>query len=395
MSGRAYLSIGDVLSLLREEFPDVTISKIRFLESQGLVDPERSPSGYRKFFEQDVARLRWVLRKQRDQFLPLRVIRDRLAAAGNGVPPDDDPADAVSGTGTEWSSAADAVTVGAHAGAGVATQSYGSATAADAVRSAGSLPRSGANGAVGAGDAPPPSRPEPASALARTGEPAAHDRRGDDAGDAAAVPSDSAADGARAASGRGGVEAATRVSAASPPAQPSSPDGRHVAEHPPAVVPSVVPATTVARTGASGSRSLGKAASGPLDASLTGVSLTLAELCAASGLSTQAIGSLESAGMIVPMSIAGGKFYDEEALTVAKLAAAFERFGIEPRHLRLFRNAADREVGLVEQVVAPLLRQRNPEARQRAVDAASELAGLGQSLRAALVHGELHRLLGN
>ncbi|MGH9099324.1 MAG: MerR family transcriptional regulator, partial [Acidimicrobiales bacterium] len=91
MSGRSYLSIGDVLSLLREEFPDVTISKIRFLESQGLVDPERSPSGYRKFYDGDVARLRWVLRKQRDQFLPLKVIRDRLAAAAGGVPPDDEP----------------------------------------------------------------------------------------------------------------------------------------------------------------------------------------------------------------------------------------------------------------------------------------------------------------
>ena len=65
MSSRTYLSIGDVLTLLREEFPDVTISKIRFLESQGLVNPERSPSGYRKFFDHDVERLRWVLRQQR------------------------------------------------------------------------------------------------------------------------------------------------------------------------------------------------------------------------------------------------------------------------------------------------------------------------------------------
>ena len=80
MSSRTYLSIGDVLTLLREEFPDVTISKIRFLESQGLVNPERSPSGYRKFFDHDVERLRWVLRQQREHFLPLKVIRDRLAS---------------------------------------------------------------------------------------------------------------------------------------------------------------------------------------------------------------------------------------------------------------------------------------------------------------------------
>ena len=89
MTARTYLSIGDVLTLLREEFPDVTISKIRFLESQRLINPERSPSGYRKFYDADVERLRWVLRQQRDNFLPLKVIRDRLARAGNGVPEDE------------------------------------------------------------------------------------------------------------------------------------------------------------------------------------------------------------------------------------------------------------------------------------------------------------------
>ncbi|MHB8592820.1 MAG: MerR family transcriptional regulator, partial [Acidimicrobiales bacterium] len=83
MSGRAYLSIGDVLTLLRQEFPDVTISKIRFLESQGLVNPERTPSGYRKFYEQDVERLRWVLRQQREHFLPLKVIKGRLEQVGD------------------------------------------------------------------------------------------------------------------------------------------------------------------------------------------------------------------------------------------------------------------------------------------------------------------------
>ena len=84
MSARSYLSIGDVLTLLRQEFPDVTISKIRFLESQGLVNPERTPSGYRKFYEHDVERLRWVLRQQREHFLPLKVIKDRLDD-GDGV----------------------------------------------------------------------------------------------------------------------------------------------------------------------------------------------------------------------------------------------------------------------------------------------------------------------
>src|SRR6202048_1850145 len=71
-------SIGEVLATLREEFADITISKIRFLESQGLVDPERTPSGYRKFYPADVERLRFILRQQREHFLPLKVIKERL-----------------------------------------------------------------------------------------------------------------------------------------------------------------------------------------------------------------------------------------------------------------------------------------------------------------------------
>ena len=78
MAKRTHSSIGDVLNQLRDEFPDITISKIRFLESQGLVDPERTPSGYRKFYAADVERLRFILREQREHFLPLKVIKERL-----------------------------------------------------------------------------------------------------------------------------------------------------------------------------------------------------------------------------------------------------------------------------------------------------------------------------
>jgi DNA-binding transcriptional MerR regulator len=73
-----YFSIGEVLGLLLEEFPDVTISKIRFLESQGLIEPERTPSGYRKFSQSEVDRLRFILREQKENYLPLKVIRTRL-----------------------------------------------------------------------------------------------------------------------------------------------------------------------------------------------------------------------------------------------------------------------------------------------------------------------------
>src|SRR5438552_15624592 len=94
------MSIGEVLSLLHEEFPNVTISKIRLLESQGLLDPERTPSGYRKFYDQDVERLRWILRQQRENFLPLKVIRGRLAGEEDeeepGATADEPPAPSAS-----------------------------------------------------------------------------------------------------------------------------------------------------------------------------------------------------------------------------------------------------------------------------------------------------------
>jgi DNA-binding transcriptional MerR regulator len=84
-----HLSIGEVLATLRDEYPDITISKIRFLESQGLIDPERTPSGYRKFYGPDIARLRWILHQQKEHFLPLKVIKGRLEAAGPDQLPDD------------------------------------------------------------------------------------------------------------------------------------------------------------------------------------------------------------------------------------------------------------------------------------------------------------------
>jgi DNA-binding transcriptional MerR regulator len=107
---RSHVSIGDVLNQLRDEFPDITISKIRFLESQGLVEPERTPSGYRKFYAADVERLRFVLRQQREHFLPLKVIKDRLdeadrdgtllAAVDAAAPPADDAIDSDAGAPT-------------------------------------------------------------------------------------------------------------------------------------------------------------------------------------------------------------------------------------------------------------------------------------------------------
>ncbi|MGI9624298.1 MAG: transcriptional regulator FtsR [Acidimicrobiales bacterium] len=96
MSSGPYRSIGEVVELLEPEFPDVSISKLRFLEANGLVTPERAESGYRRYRERDVAQLRWVLRQQRDHFMPLRVIRERLSVAELTDQDLDDVASAVS-----------------------------------------------------------------------------------------------------------------------------------------------------------------------------------------------------------------------------------------------------------------------------------------------------------
>ncbi|HUP85519.1 MAG TPA: MerR family transcriptional regulator [Acidimicrobiales bacterium] len=257
MPERAYLSIGEVLALLRPEFADLTISKIRFLESQGLLDPERTPSGYRKFYDPDVERLRWILRQQREQYLPLKVIKGRL-----GV---DD---------------------GDEGGGGVAV--------ADAAST-------------------PPAEPE----------------EGADPRLAAPVMS---------------------------PARPAPP------------IPSPV-ADMV----------------NPLQVVHTGVSMTLEELSTACGLTAVELGELQRYGLVAGRPVGGTTYFDEESLIVANLAAGFMRFGVEARHLRMYKTAAEREAGFFEQLVMPMLKQRNPKARRQAVDTLVELGKLGQGLRAAML----------
>jgi len=373
VSSRTYLSIGDVLTLLREEFPDVTISKIRFLESQGLVNPERSPSGYRKFFEHDVERLRWVLRQQREHFLPLKVIRDRLAdgdlddAAHDGV--NGKPAEPAAST----SHAADTADAADDEQPTKADEEAMARILADASRRAALMPEAAQvrHGFQVAGD-------EAASDVVSPADPRARETGADvpatRSGDAEAAP-------------EGGATAPARAQADADDAAP--PSGKSRGASPPA------PQEDAPRPASSkGTGGPAEAAAAATSAMATGASLTGQEICAASGLSAEELEGLETFGLIGSMRVAGLQTYDEEALAVANLAAAFRSFGIEPRHLRLYRNAVDREMGLIEQVIIPLLRQRNPESRQRAVEGADQLAALGQSMRASLLRQALRQHLG-
>lgn len=217
---RPYLGIGEVLAKLRTDFPDVSVSKIRFLESEGLIAPARSPSGYRKFAVADVERLRYILTAQRDHYLPLRVIKERL------VP----------------------------------------------------------------------------------------------------VAADGPADGA-----------GSRRTAAAP-----GQDG------PPLL-------------------------------------LSRRELLAAAGISDEQLAELEDFGLLRRR----GRQFGQDALEVARTVGALAAYGVEARHLRAVRAAAEREMSLIEQVIAPTLRQRNAAARQDAGAAARQIAALSLRLHRALIETAL------
>jgi DNA-binding transcriptional MerR regulator len=316
---RAYLSIGEVLSLLKEEFPDVTISKIRFLESQGLLDPERTPSGYRKFYDTDVERLRWILRQQREHFLPLKVIKGRLRGGAEATE-----------EGPDDLSSADLL----------------AADPSGADLPAGDL--SSADGAV----APD----EPVDALA--GQALSGQALGDRPAEA----------GSTVGSTRG-----MGTGSGSAPGQFGTPGvGMQAA------------ATTVGGAGFPGS--MGNYLDlPPLPIAHSGVSLTLSELGAATGLDDDLLKELEKFGLLSGRKVASSTYYDEDALNVATIAAGFMKYGVEARHLRMYKTAGEREAGFFEQVVMPMLKQRNPQARRQATEALAELSQLGQGLRAAML----------
>jgi DNA-binding transcriptional MerR regulator len=408
---RSYLSIGDVLTLLRQEFPDVTISKIRFLESQGLVNPERTPSGYRKFYEHDVERLRWVLRQQREHFLPLKVIKDRLGdddggggpvrVAAGAAPAVKAPPVVSSGTGQHGTPADgpptdEPVLVGQRAasqpGPGMVGRrreaegvpaaradgptlpgiesAFSTTATGTAVSPAGPSPN-GPNGPGAAGAGGPVARP--VGSLERpTPVPSTDEPSPADAGPARPAPATAAAASADPPTRRTRTHRAGQDdSADGPAARPST--GRGAAKRASAAAGSVPPA--------------------PAPAPPEGVSLSVEELAAACGLDPSVLLELRDYGLVTATTVAGLEYYDADALAVATMAAGFARFGIEPRHLRLYKNAADREAGFVEQVVLPLVRQRNPEARTRAQATADELTQLGQELRGALLRRSLRDLL--
>lgn len=232
---RQHLSIGEVVETLAKEFHDVSVSKVRYLETEGLIEPERTPSGYRKFYASDVARLRYILRLQRDQFVPLKVIRQRLEHF--------DPSELAA-----------------------------------------------TDGAAGAG-------------------------------------------------------------------LPERTDGED-------------------------------------DVALaTGMNLSFDELVSSSGLEAEEVAELEEYGLIDSHDASGTAYYDENDLMVAKIARDFAKYGVEPRHMRMYRSFADREVGIFEQIVLPRGRVAG-DGRRQVVQSLTELTKLSKRLKHLLLRSGLRKHLG-
>jgi DNA-binding transcriptional MerR regulator len=232
------MSIGAVLDLLRPDFPDVTISKIRFLEAEGLVTPERTGSGYRRFTAYDCARLRFILTAQRDQYLPLKVIKSQLDAQADGE-----------------------------------------------------LPRTGSAYGV--------PRLVPVSS-----------RSGHDGGATAVAPSQ--------------------------------------------------------------------------------IRLSREDLLARSGVDEELLTALVKAG-VVTTGPAG--FFDEHAVMIVQCARALADYGVEPRHLRAFRSAADRQSDLIAQIAGPVVKAGKAGARDRADDLAREVAALAITLHTSLIKSAVRDVL--
>ena len=348
-----HLSIGEVLALLQPEYPDITISKIRFLEGQGLLNPERTPSGYRKFRADDVEQLRWILRQQKDNFLPLKVIKQRLAAGQL-----EGPASASGLLDLHQQS---------QAGSGQAGPDPAGADQARNGQSSGNGQHTGTNGAVspanGHGEAAAPSdRPttetvsaarQPAVAAMSASASTSASASSASAGAAARPP----ATGLSGGSGGGGGDTARTDGSATGGGQPQ-PAGE----------------SPVGRTSL-----------------VSSVSMTAAELCAATGLSRATLGQLERLGLIVSDDSSGDVAYGDHALVVARVAAEMATYGLEVRHLRMFKVAADREAGLYEQVAAPRLVRADTAGRQEVAADVAALAGLGARLHSALLQQSLRK----
>lgn len=428
VSERPYFSIGEVLGLLLEEFPDVSISKIRFLENQGLIDPERTPSGYRKFYDRDLDRLRYILREQKEHYLPLKVIKERLegtdgtpaatprplptgaswALLGNAALPEDEP---VMPSAADLARAERALIERADRAAERAQATATLSAGVSAISDDTMEPRTGpglvdqtgeARIGVGAAEgwrsdltssSTPGDPTGPIDTRAGSTEssppPGAGSNQSphDISGAEATAPSGLAHDPASAAAP---TTAAVTAAVTAPTEAPIPVATAHVARPP---APSVT-ASTVARSAAVVASASGPAEPVPtIEAGEVSIELSSTDLCSRAGITPQQLTQLRDYGLLEPTMVGGEAIFGLEALRTASAAGKLAGHGLEARHLRTWKVSAEREATLFEQMIQPFVRQRNPTSRRQAAELAGELSRAGGELRAALMRQALRQYL--
>ncbi|MEZ5310826.1 MAG: MerR family transcriptional regulator [Microthrixaceae bacterium] len=409
----SHLAIGEVLSLIQEEFPDVTISKIRFLESQGLIAPERTSSGFRKFYDADIQRLRWILQQQTNHFLPLKVIKKMLE---EGL--DSAPGAAFSPAGTQptlWAtSEASPGEGGASGSSSVAgpdgASENGTASSTDARSSTDSASGATVNGATdsantvdlsdsadnsGSTERPPRSPNHPsvvAAAMAQAAARPRDDREPVEASTAGSQTSERLED-------TGGIIAPSAASG--PPSAPQrtfttpadivaalQEDPRPAAERRSRPVAGPGDLGSLTRTPSFGANDLFK---GEGDKEF----LSADEVCQLFDVEVSLLSELEKFGLLSPRKFGGTVSYGEADMEIIGMAVKYMTLGVEARHLRMYKIAAEREAGFIEQLVVPLLKRKNPTARDDAAKRASDLATMGDELHSLILRQKLRDLFGH
>ena len=403
---KGYLALGELLDLLRPDFPDLTVSKIRFLEQQGLLAPERTPSGYRKFFPSHAARLRWILVQQEGTYLPLREIKSRLSAAeteGLFAAEDllsPDPAERVAPVTPMIRDSSRRQPVGAGS-SGLRVDGADGEDGLDDHADDGSL-RGAPIAALGERRHPAGLARRAATAFASMSGPEGSEAHPSSRPSASTIAR-AEAGGSNASGGPGGAgqDASHREGKAGDlggtgpnvvsilPAGTAPEEGTQNAEDPSrrANLRSVPagPDTDAAESAASGVRSVTplRAENASVGFAPSNARMTFDELAKAAAISVDELRQIEQFGLIVGRPVAGTVYYDDDALAAAHLAKSFQSFGVEPRHLRIFRTAVDREAEFYAQVVSPLVYRREERSRQQALANLAELHELGAKLREA------------
>lgn len=376
MGDKEFRSIGETLELIREEFPEVTISKIRFLETQGLIAPERTTNGYRKFYEHDIDRLTFVLRQQREQFLPLKVIKDRITEKEPGVfvldaskdrfaPPTGrnrfekdifgDPIGAANKPATTRKAMARKSPSANHK-VEIRTKSTAMADTPDRQSRQNAIRRPGPEQAKGYLNAPGSSvKAPPVDSVEQLASQGILNGVKDPQG---LLPN--------------GAKRPRLFALPSSSSLAEKLEHYHHDDH-----------MTDAEIDESEAT----------DSDFPKNSFTARDVAMHADLTLVQVEELAAYGLLSPVSIRGQKIYCAADLELAVLAKSFSKFGLEARHLKMYRTSAEREASFLEQVILPILANKSQKSRNKAESALTQLGEIGSQFRTLLLERAIEKIL--